>query len=183
MANGGSPAAAKKQERLDAERLTLDHLADRYLHEYAYRFKRSAAEDDRSIRLHLRPVWGSRRYRDIRRSDVVEVVEKIYSSGRPALAVRLKATASKLFAFRHLGSMCRGQRPLDHAGDPHRLSRHVHDVRDEKLHELRSADGAGGGRPFRGTLGVDKGAPVGFGRSGFPSRSTRPLRPRPWTIS
>ena len=99
VANGGSPAAAKKQERLDAERLTFDHLADRYLHEYAYRFKRSAAEDDRSIRLHLRPVWGSRRYRDIRRSDVVEVVEKIYSSGRPALAVRLKATASKLFAF------------------------------------------------------------------------------------
>ncbi len=99
MAGGASPAAEKRDERGNAEKLSFDHLADRYLVEHAYRFKKSAGEDERSLRLHLRPNWGRKRYADIRRRDVVEVIEAIYASGRHALAVRLKATVSKIFAF------------------------------------------------------------------------------------
>jgi integrase len=79
--------------------LSFDHLADRYLAEHAYRFKKSADEDERSLRLHLRPTLGQRRYAEIRRRDVVQLIETIYASGRQALAVRLKATISKIFAF------------------------------------------------------------------------------------
>ncbi len=77
----------------------FDHLADRFLVEHAYRFKKSAKEDERSLKLHLRPKWARKRYAEIRRRDVVELIESIYASGRHALAVRLKATVSKIFAF------------------------------------------------------------------------------------
>ena len=99
MISGGSPATEKRQERENASTLCFNHLADRYMVEHARRFKRSADEDERSLKLHIRPKWGRRRYVDIRRRDVVELIEEIYASGRIALAVRLKATISKIFAF------------------------------------------------------------------------------------
>ena len=99
VTSGGSPATEKRQERENASTLCFDHLADRYMVEHARRFKRSADEDERSLKLHIRPKWGRRRYADIRRRDVVELIEEVYASGRIALAVRLKATISKIFAF------------------------------------------------------------------------------------
>jgi len=62
VAGGASPAAEKRAERQNANTLCFDHLADRYLREHAYRFKKSAGEDERSLRLHLRPSWGRKRY-------------------------------------------------------------------------------------------------------------------------
>jgi integrase len=97
--DGGNPAVEKREARANADKLTFEHLADRYLAEHARRFKKSADADERHLKLHVRPKWGRRPYGEIKRRDVIELVEGLYGQGKAALAVRVKALVSKVFAF------------------------------------------------------------------------------------
>src|SRR4051812_5790755 len=45
------------------------------------------------------PRWRNHPYREIKRRDVVDLLEGIYLDGKPVLANRVKALVSKLFAF------------------------------------------------------------------------------------
>jgi len=99
VATGASPAVEKREARENADRLAFGHLADRYLEEHARRFKRSHEADERNLKLHVRPHWQRLPYADIRRRDVVELLEGIYASGRHTQSNRVKALVSKLFAF------------------------------------------------------------------------------------
>src|SRR5512139_2054236 len=75
VVRGDNPVAIKRQEREDADAKGFAHLANRYLKEHARRHKRSADADERNLRLHVLPKWKRRRYDDIRRRDVIELVE------------------------------------------------------------------------------------------------------------
>jgi integrase len=98
---GVNPIEAKRVERDKAPTRTFQALADRYLKEHAERHKRprSAEEDRRNLRVHVLPKWGKRDFRNIRRADVIELIESIVSAGKHAAANRVHSLISKIFNF------------------------------------------------------------------------------------
>jgi integrase len=99
VAEGKDPAAEKRKARQGADAATFGHLAQRYLDEYARRRKRSHANDDRNLRLHVLPKWRMKAYARITRADVIELLEGIVSQGKLVLVNRVQALISKIFAF------------------------------------------------------------------------------------
>jgi integrase len=99
VAKGINPIAAKRQDRVEAPKRTFQHLADRYMEEWAERQKRTAAADKRNLKLHILPEWGERQYADITRGDVIELVEGLIKAGKHPLANRVQALISKIFSF------------------------------------------------------------------------------------
>jgi integrase len=99
VARGSNPVAAKRQARASHQTTTFAHLAARYLDEHARRTKRSAAADERNLRLHVLPRWGSRSFTAIGRGDVIALVESLITAGKPTLANRVQALVSSIFTF------------------------------------------------------------------------------------
>jgi len=93
-ARGGDPAADKKAERL-AE--TFGELAQAYLEKYAKAHKRSWREDARVIQRELLPKWGSRKAKDIKRRDVIALLDTIVERDAPIQANRVLALVRKIF--------------------------------------------------------------------------------------
>jgi integrase len=99
VAAGQNPNEMKRREREEATTKNFEALAERYLREYAYRFKRSAAADERNLRLHVLPKWGKRRYDEIQRRDVIALCEDMVASGRATQANRVQALISGVYSF------------------------------------------------------------------------------------
>jgi integrase len=99
VAAGVNPVKRKYRERHDASAKTFKALADRYMAEHARRFKRSAHADERCLEMHILPAWAKRRYDQIERADVIELVEAIVSKGSPVQANRVQALVSMIFSF------------------------------------------------------------------------------------
>jgi integrase len=99
VAAGINPVERKYRDRHDASAKTFQGLAARYMEEHARRFKRSARADERYLERHILPVWAKRRYDQIERADVIELVETIVGNGTPVQANRVQALVSKIFSF------------------------------------------------------------------------------------
>jgi integrase len=101
VAKGQNPVEIRRQERVEAPQKTFEALAARYMAEHADRHKRprSAAEDRRNLDLHILPRWRNRRYEDLRRADLIELIERLVKDGKPTLANRVHALLSKIGAF------------------------------------------------------------------------------------
>jgi integrase len=99
VAGGVNPAERKRQIRAEVSTKTFQALASRYLAEHARRKKRSHAVDDRNLRLHILPTWGNRAYAGITRGDVIELVEKLVTAGKPIMANRVQSLVSTIFGF------------------------------------------------------------------------------------
>jgi integrase len=101
VAKGQNPVEIRRRERVEAPQKTFEALAARYMAEHASRHKRprSAAEDRRNLDLHVMPRWRNRRFEDLRRADLIEMVEGLVRDGKPTLANRVHALLSKIGAF------------------------------------------------------------------------------------
>ena len=99
VASGINPVVAKRRERELSQSRTFGALAERYLNEHARRFKKSAAADERNLRLHIVPKWAKRRFDEIARADVIELCEGMVAAGTQTNANRVQALISKIFAF------------------------------------------------------------------------------------
>jgi integrase len=99
VASGENPVEAKRRERGLSGSKTFQALADRYLTEHARRHKRSAGADDRNLRLHVLPKWKDRRYDEIARADIIELVEGLVAAGKQTLANRVQALVSSIYSF------------------------------------------------------------------------------------
>jgi integrase len=99
VARGINPIGQRKQDREEASAKLFEALAQRYLDEHANRFKRSAGDDQRMLRLHILPKWGNRTFASITRADVIALVEGLIKAGTPGLANRVQALVSKIFSF------------------------------------------------------------------------------------
>lgn len=77
--------------------ITVDNLADRYLAEHALPKKkpRSAEEDERNLKNHVRPAIGSRGVADVTAADAQRIHHAM--RGRPYAANRVLALMSKMF--------------------------------------------------------------------------------------
>jgi integrase len=97
VAGGGNPNQDRRAARASAN--TFGALADRYLEEHSRRHKRSHPADERNLRKHVLPRWRNRLFADIRRADVVTLIERIIADEKPTLANRVQALISSIFSF------------------------------------------------------------------------------------
>jgi integrase len=95
IAAGKNPSA----HRREASARSFAALAERYLTEHARRHKRTAAKDERNLRLHILPRWAERDFASITRADVIALIERLVSAGKPVLANRVHALISGIFGF------------------------------------------------------------------------------------
>ncbi len=94
---GEDPVEVKRQQK--AARIhapTVEDLIKEYLNGWAKKRKRTWKEDDRILNKDVKPAWSKLRVKDIRRRDVILLVEKI--AGRaPIQANRTLAVVRKMF--------------------------------------------------------------------------------------
>jgi integrase len=95
IAAGKNPSA----HRREASARSFAALAERYLTEHARRHKRAPAKDERNLRLHLLPRWANRDFASITRADVIALIERLVSDGKPALANTVHTLISGIFSF------------------------------------------------------------------------------------
>jgi len=93
----GAEAVAEKARRSSAA--TIDTLIDDYMRLYVRVRKRasSAKEEERLLLTKVLPEWKGRKARDIRRADVVLLLDGIVERGAPISANRTKSVLSKMF--------------------------------------------------------------------------------------
>lgn len=93
-AKGADPAAEKKAARKAG---TFEELATEYLERYAKKHKRSRKEDERAINRDLLPAFGGIKAREVKRRDVIALLEKIIERGAPILANRTREIVRRIY--------------------------------------------------------------------------------------
>ncbi len=94
--HGNDPATAKQEARAAD---TFGELAELYLERHAKVEKRSWPEDERIIERELNPAWKNRKATEIKRADVIALLDQIVERDAPVMANRVKALVSKIFNF------------------------------------------------------------------------------------
>lgn len=96
--DGRDPAADKvEHNRAERDAETVAELVELYLAKWARPRKRSAHEDERILYKDVVPIWGKRRAKDIRRRDVIALLDAIVERGAPIQANRTLACVRKMF--------------------------------------------------------------------------------------
>ncbi|MFQ5432205.1 MAG: tyrosine-type recombinase/integrase [Nitrospinota bacterium] len=103
----------KAKER-EAE--TIRNLADEYLEKWAKPRKRSWREDERILDYDVLPVWGKKKAKDVRRKDVIKLLDMIVARQAPIMANRTLAVIRGSGGVRKLrwGGKGRGDLVIDH---------------------------------------------------------------------
>lgn len=103
---GDDPAQVKRDTADQAERehdervyRSFAALAERFLEKHAKVRNRCWRQAERTIKRELLPRWGHLPACDVKRRDVIELVEEIAERGAGVMANRVKAQVSKLFNF------------------------------------------------------------------------------------
>lgn len=91
----GRDLGMEKQELQHAA--NFEALTSEYLEKHAKRKKRTWAEDARAIRADLLPIWAKRKVHDIRRQDILNLLDSIVDRGSPIQANRTLALVRKIF--------------------------------------------------------------------------------------
>jgi integrase len=91
---GADPATAKQTEKGAA---TFEALALEYLERHAKPNKRTWKDDERALRKDVFPVWGQRKAHEIKRKDVILLLDAIQERGAPIMANRTLALVRKVF--------------------------------------------------------------------------------------
>ena len=100
VAEGGDPAraiVADNKRRREAPRVT--DLADLYMEKWAKPRKKSWRKDEAMLAKHVLPAMGDRRVGDIRRRDIVDLLDGVVAAGAPIQANRVLALVRKMFNF------------------------------------------------------------------------------------
>jgi integrase len=97
----GVDPGAKEIERKATERTaeTVAELVETYLEKWARPRKRSAAEDERTLRKEVLPLWGHRKAKDIKRRDIIALLDEIVNRGSPIQANRTLAVIRRMYNF------------------------------------------------------------------------------------
>jgi Arm DNA-binding domain len=87
----GRSAAAQAAKKRQSAGYTVDDLLDDFVARYVRPNLRSAGEIERAFRVYVRPRVGHRSIYDLRRLDVVEMLDKIEDENGPVMADRVLA--------------------------------------------------------------------------------------------
>jgi integrase len=93
-------AGVHPRERAQREQAnTFAALAEAFLRRPAAAKQRTASEIEKNIRRHLLPRWGDRLASEIKRSDVIALLEAIDQASGPYMAAKAFALASEIYRF------------------------------------------------------------------------------------
>jgi integrase len=87
--------SVEREERRKAP--TVSDLCTEYLERHAKRKKRSWQKDEEILNRDVLPAWGKRKAKDIRKSDIVELMERIVMRGAPIMANYCFAILRKMY--------------------------------------------------------------------------------------
>ena len=97
IVEGGDPVGDRRMAKAPPTD-TVAALAADYLAKHARLFKKSAAEDERILRVNVLPYWGTRSVRDLTRRDVRALLEPI-AARAPVMANRTLACIRTMLNF------------------------------------------------------------------------------------
>ncbi len=92
-------AAIVRQRRVDRTAPTVGDLATEYLERWAKPRKRSWREDERILEKDILPLWRWSKAKEITRSDVIALLDRIVDRGSPIAANRTLAVVRRMFNF------------------------------------------------------------------------------------
>ncbi|MEI8355586.1 MAG: integrase arm-type DNA-binding domain-containing protein [Deltaproteobacteria bacterium] len=98
--NGRDPGAEERQQK-EERRLadTIEDLVKEYIKKHAKVNKRSWKNDERLLNKEVVTIWGDRKAEDIRKRDVVLLLESIVERGSPAMSNQTLKIVRKMFNF------------------------------------------------------------------------------------
>ncbi|MGA7799446.1 MAG: integrase family protein [Gammaproteobacteria bacterium] len=100
LATGLDPAAETlDSRRAELEAVTVEELAREYLERWAKNKKRTWKEDARILNKDVLPAWARRKAKNMRRRDVVELLDNIIERGSPISANRTFEIVRRMFRF------------------------------------------------------------------------------------
>jgi len=98
--NGIDPGAVKREAKIERERTPfVADFVQEYINRYAKEHNRSWREIERALDASIVPAWGNRKITDIRRRDLVVILDRIVDRGAPIMANRVLAYTRKLFSY------------------------------------------------------------------------------------
>lgn len=99
MVKNGIDPIAEKQEAAEARRLapSVDDLVKDYVKRYAKVFKRRWEDDERMLNKELVSRHGNRKAADIKKADILRMLEEIIERGSPATANQCLKIVRKMF--------------------------------------------------------------------------------------
>ena len=95
---GEDPVADKKAEKRERELTGFESCAKDFIEKYAKRTQRTWKATESSLLRHAVPVWGDMPVKDIRRRDVVDLLDRIAAKA-PYEANHLRAYLSRMFKW------------------------------------------------------------------------------------
>ena len=111
LVSGVHPKERERAQQLAEARQqanTFAALADQFLRRPAAAKQRTASAIEKNIKRHLIPRWGTRTAAEIKRSDVIAMLEEIDEKSGPYMAAKALALASSIYRFgitRELGGI------------------------------------------------------------------------------
>lgn len=103
MESGTDPNEEKRErirlEILSRNEVTVNKLVDEYLEKHAKPNKKTWRRDEYCLTKDVLPVWGKLKAKDIRKRDVVLLLEKIIERGAPGQSRTVFEVLRRMFAF------------------------------------------------------------------------------------
>ena len=100
LAKGGDPGGLLAKDRSDHRSSpTVNQLIDEYIEKWAKPRKRTWEEDARMLSKDVSPFLGKRKAKDIKRRDIILLIDGIVDRGSPIAANRTLRTIRKMFSF------------------------------------------------------------------------------------
>jgi integrase len=97
---GIDPAQKKKEQRVAYKAAhSVADLVDEYIEKHAKAKKKSWQEDERILNREVVSIWGNRKANEIKRRDIVLLLDEIVDRGSPVTANRTLAAVRKMFNF------------------------------------------------------------------------------------
>jgi len=91
---------SKKHEREESRKaFTITDLVDEYIDRHAKLFKKSYKEDERLLKKEIVSIWGNRKAEDIKKRDIILLLESIVDRGTPAMSNQVLKVTRKMFNF------------------------------------------------------------------------------------
>ena len=88
-----------KGKRAHREAPNVNDLADEYMEKWAKPRKRSWKEDERLLKLNVLPFIGRKKVADVKRRDIILILDTVMDRGAPIAANRTLAVTRKMFRF------------------------------------------------------------------------------------
>lgn len=97
----GKDPAAQERDAKDERRRTpfINDFVDEFITRYAKEHNRGWQEIERALKTEIVPRWGKRKITDIKRRDLVLVLDEIKERGAPVMANRVLAYTRKMFSW------------------------------------------------------------------------------------